>query len=306
MPSAPPVFNATAFISQLGYNLIEEIERARRVATTPGLTGDAIETPVRKRLEQVLPRGIYVGTGCVIDSYGGCSKQQDVILYQRDICPSFCINETPEATYYPCEGVMAVMEVKSSIASAELQDSFEKIASVKRLRRVGVYSEGPEPMLEERKYESIQMANSVSFMEPNKTDEHGLNQIFGIVLTDSIRMKSESFRIKFTELVRKFGGEFSPDLVEVLNDGTMIPCSPEGDHVKLGVSARKATHFLYAEGYPMRNLLYFLYSIYRHGVTSSTKAFDTYILGTGREFPFRGPVISKQGEPFLGAQQEAG
>ena len=82
-----PEFNAADFITRLGHSLIKEFEEARQ-ATTSQLIGEAIETPVRRRLEQVLPRGIAVGSGCVIDSYGNCSRQQDVVLYERDIWSS--------------------------------------------------------------------------------------------------------------------------------------------------------------------------------------------------------------------------
>ncbi len=44
-----------------------ECEAARQ-ATTPSLTGAAIEMPARQKLEQILPREIAVGSGCVIDS----------------------------------------------------------------------------------------------------------------------------------------------------------------------------------------------------------------------------------------------
>ena len=137
-----PEFNAPEYITRLGHSLIREFEEARR-ATTPQLIGEAIETPVRRRLEQALPRGIAVGSGCIIDSYGNCRRQQDIVLFERGICPVFSINDTPQSTYYPCEGVMAVIEVKSSVASTELEDAFEKIASVKRLRRHDVYSPSP-------------------------------------------------------------------------------------------------------------------------------------------------------------------
>ena len=67
----------------------------------PGLTGDAMEQPVRERMEQVLPRGIGVGSGCVIDTTGNTSQQMDVVLYERDLCPVFSVNNTPGTTYYP-------------------------------------------------------------------------------------------------------------------------------------------------------------------------------------------------------------
>ena len=181
-----PEFNATDFITRLGHSLIDEFKEARQ-ATTSQLIGEAIETPVRRRLEQVLPRGIAVGSGCVIDSFGNCSRQQDVVLYERDICPVFSINDTPQTTYYPCEGVLAVIEVKSSVATAELKDSFEKIASVKRLRRFDVFDSSPgEPLVQHRRYEGTRMANMVRFSDPKEMERRGLNQI----LEPSLRRES--------------------------------------------------------------------------------------------------------------------
>ena len=114
-------FDAPAYIDRIGERLVFEFEGAGQ-ATTPSLVGGAREVPVREQLEQILPRGIAVGSGCVIDSYGNASQQTDVILYERDICPVFCVNNTPETTYYPCEGVIAVGEIKSSLNTTTLED----------------------------------------------------------------------------------------------------------------------------------------------------------------------------------------
>ena len=288
-----PEFNATEFITRLGHSLINEFEEARR-ATTPQLIGEAIETPVRKRLEQVLPRGISVGSGCVIDSYGNCSRQQDVVLYERGVCPVFSINDTPQSTYYPCEGVMAVIEVKSTVASAELEDSFEKIASVKRLRRFDVYDERPgEPYLRHRRYEGTQMANVVEFSDAKAKERSGLNQIFGAVLTERLRMKSDTFRARFVELVRSFGDEYSPNLVEILTGGTLIPCSVEKGEARAEYSAKTATHFQHSKSGPMQNLIHKIYLTHRHGVSSPTEAFDRYIVGIQDGFPYYGPISPK-------------
>lgn len=285
-----PEFNATDFITRLGHSLIKEFEEARQ-ATTPPLVGAAIETPVRRRLEQVLPRGIAVGSGCVIDSYGNCSRQQDVILYERDICPVFSINDTLESTYYPCEGVMAVIEIKSSVASGELEDSFEKIASVKRLRRCKVYSPPPgKPNIWHRRYEVSQMANVVHFSDSKEKEQRGLDQVFGAVLTESLRFHPDTFQDKFAELVRKFGDDFSPNLVEILGGGTLIPVLVDADEVRAEYSAKTATHFQYSESGPMKNLIHLLYLTHRHGVTSPTEAFDRYILGTEDDLPHFGPI----------------
>ena len=98
-----------------------------------------MEQPVRDQLEQILPQGIGVGSGFVIDIYRKTSRQIDIVLYEKDICPVFMINNTPETTYYPCECVLAVGEVKSVLNGDSLKDAFSKISSVKELTRQEIY-----------------------------------------------------------------------------------------------------------------------------------------------------------------------
>ena len=80
------MFDPDAFIQRIGCRLVEEFEIARN-ATSPSTVGAAMEQPVRKQLEQILPRGIGVGTGFVIDMYGETSRQNDIVLYGKNICP---------------------------------------------------------------------------------------------------------------------------------------------------------------------------------------------------------------------------
>ena len=127
-------FDPAEFVRRIGRDLVRAFDDARE-ATTPELVGDAMEQPVRDRLEQILPRGIGVGSGCVIDTKGRTSCQMDVILYEKGLCPVFCVNNSPETTYYPSECVLAAGEVKSKIGKRELADAFDKIRSVKVLNR---------------------------------------------------------------------------------------------------------------------------------------------------------------------------
>ena len=137
-------FDVDKHIARTGARLVREFDEAR-AATSPTAVGDAMEFPVRKQLEQLLPRGIAVGSGFLIDSYGATSSQTDLVLYERDICPVFSINDTPGTTYYPCEGVIAVGQVKSTLTKRLLEDEFKKIASVKRLQRYPVHDFMPHP-----------------------------------------------------------------------------------------------------------------------------------------------------------------
>ena len=125
---------------------------------------------------QLLPRGVGVGSGYVIDSYGNTSKQMDVFLYEREICPVFAINKDPASTYYPCEGVIAVGEVKTNINSRGLYYIFKKIKSVKELRRFAAFSPSGMPGIEDyvafRKYGSPLSAVAQAWrLQPGHTSE---------------------------------------------------------------------------------------------------------------------------------------
>ena len=132
-------FSAADFTKTVGDDLVNDFDKARK-ATTPGSIGSAMESSVRTRLNQLLPRGIEVGSGYIIDTFGGTSRQMDIVLYEAGTCPVFSVNASPSSTYYPCEGVLAVGEIKSRIGKKELEDCFDKIRSVKRLRRAYEHS----------------------------------------------------------------------------------------------------------------------------------------------------------------------
>ena len=113
-------FDVDKFIAVIGTDLVNDFEKAR-AATSPSAVGDAMEFPVRALLEQILPRGISVGSGFVIDPNDVTSQQTDVVLYEKDICPVLSINNTPGTAHYPCEGVIAVGQVKSILTKPLLE-----------------------------------------------------------------------------------------------------------------------------------------------------------------------------------------
>ena len=51
-------------------------------------------------MEKIFPESIGISTGCIIDVNGHTSKQTDIVIYEKDICPVFSINDTPESTYW--------------------------------------------------------------------------------------------------------------------------------------------------------------------------------------------------------------
>ena len=214
-------FNPDAFIRRIGQRLVSEFDDAR-AATTPGTVGSAMEEPVRRQLQQILPRGIAVGSGFVIDSYGGTSRQGDIILYEQDICPVFSINGTPETTYYPCECVIAVGEVKSTLGQDSLQDAFKKIASVKGLRRHLVRHAVPDPRTGQgsRVYRSYGNLHTGDVIDVNEEPgERG--EVYGFVLAGDLRVQPESLATCFLERTRDTGDVLSPNLLVTLSGITL-------------------------------------------------------------------------------------
>lgn len=118
-------FDFKKYINHLADELVRNFDFASN-ATTPVLIGSAKEKEVIRKLEMLLPNSVGIGSGCVIDSYGNTSKQMDVIIYEKEFCPVFCINDSAETTYYPCEGVIAAGEIKTTLNSKELNNIFDK------------------------------------------------------------------------------------------------------------------------------------------------------------------------------------
>lgn len=204
-------FDAAEFVREIGDDLVRDFKKARK-ATTPGLVGDAMEHPVRSRLEQILPQGIGVGSGCIIDTFGGTSRQMDVVLYEKEQCPVFCINENPGTTYYPCEGVLAVGEVKSAIGKKELADCFEKIRSVKLLQRD--FQRTKSGMYVGRPYGEYGSAAAYGF-EFNHTNK---GDIFGFIFAEKPNVQLVPYRANAPSM-----SDYYSDNVRALQNDVLCP-----------------------------------------------------------------------------------
>lgn len=290
-------FDPINYAIDVGRELIASFARAGQ-ATSPGLVGSARESLTRRKLEHLLPKGIAVGSGCVIDSQEGTSRQMDIVLYERHLCPEYPINDDPATAYYPCEGVIAVGEIKSSMASADLEDTFAKIASAKMLRRYAqrsVDAFGPPATIPFRSYGSpdgIQGTKDEEFDQDTKP----LDQIFGFSLAGSLALKPKTLCEKYVELAALQERSLSPNLIVTLNDNQVI--SPlrrtRADKPTIGVSAQESNAICCVtrpEG-GFQFLLSRIYSVYRQGRTVETVAFDRYFANQGRlTLPLNGPIV---------------
>ena len=271
-------FDAAGFVKDIGVLLVHAYEGARK-ATTPGLVGSAIEKPVRRLLSSVLPRGLSVGTGCVVDSYGKTSRQMDIVLYERDICPVFRVNDTPEATYFSCEGVVAVGEVKAGIDGPKLEDSFEKIASVKVLRR---HVEEFQPTVpREKSYRNYGMVASVAgIRSENENEEREQGEVFGFVLAGTVRMKPETLVHQYENRARNNGAGSCPNVLATIDGAYVRPFISDAPGRSISKrSFHTGDRVGYYEGVASFSyLLDELYEVYRHGHTVPLAAFRRYLV----------------------------
>ena len=105
-----------------------------RLVNHRGKLGEAREEILRRFLRKYLPGRFEVSNGFVFDHHGSLSDELDIIISDKLVAPLF---ETPGGIrHYPCQSVVAVGQVKSSLTSAgELIDALDNLASVKRLDR---------------------------------------------------------------------------------------------------------------------------------------------------------------------------
>ncbi|WP_114594477.1 DUF6602 domain-containing protein [Euzebya pacifica] len=103
----------------------------------PGTAGDVAEGQAwRPVLRNFLPWRYQVGTGFVVDSEGGKSEQQDIILYDRQYSPALLSSpDNEQAQYVPIESVYAVLEAKPLLNRPNVLMAMKKAASVRRLVR---------------------------------------------------------------------------------------------------------------------------------------------------------------------------
>lgn len=126
-------FDTFEYVKDLGRDLIRDFEKSAKT-THPHSVGDGREKGAINKLKNILPDGVGVGSGFVIDSYGNVSSQCDIIIYEKDLCLKF--NSDDERNrYYNCESVIAVGEVKSDITKKELINTLQKMRKIKNLKR---------------------------------------------------------------------------------------------------------------------------------------------------------------------------
>ncbi|MEV7074816.1 DUF6602 domain-containing protein [Streptomyces sp. NPDC093990] len=110
--------------SGVARRLQEEVETFNKLIGHAGEQGRENELSLVRLMENLLPTSVGVGSGMIIDSAGGVSKQTDIIIYDSGNQPSI-LAQTTQAIY-PVENVLMTIEVKTTLNEEELIDCAEK------------------------------------------------------------------------------------------------------------------------------------------------------------------------------------
>ncbi|MDA2912549.1 hypothetical protein MYX77_01065 [Acidobacteriia bacterium AH_259_A11_L15] len=173
------VFAAVAEQLRAQFNAIQH---SVQHGPTKGSAGEAVW---REWLERHLPRRYAAGTGFVTDSKGYQSKQQDIVIYDRQYSPLLYVER--DALFIPAESVYAVVEVKTSLTPDEIGDAKAKIASVRTLYRAP----------------SQKVLHAAGVARPRK---HG--RIFGYVVATTTSLSRRNFQKRLARHLRSDQASF--------------------------------------------------------------------------------------------------
>lgn len=280
------------YCEDIGKGLVDSFSRAGK-GTTPGLIGSARENSVRKKLKYLLPPNIGVGTGCVFDVNGNVSMQQDIIIFEKDLCPVFCINDSQDVSYYPCEGVIAVGEIKSTVGKKELKNIFEKIDSVKQLKRYSPHSlHGFSGKLTRnfRLYGSKMDYQGTKEEEFNQ-ETNTFDQIYGFAICDHISSSDSTFIKNLKECMSKITSISWPNLFITLDKKILVPINLEGTAHQISAQMDKQFYFTTVQENCFPFLLFRIYQIIEKGRSVPISSFRKYINNELMPLPAEGFII---------------
>lgn len=110
-----------------------EFEFIRNSNPHSGEKGEEIENVLINFLNVHMPKRFQATSGFIIDEQNGISKQTDIIIYDSFSSPVY--RSSTKSQIVPVNSVASVIEVKTSLNKAALEDAVEKIASCRRLKK---------------------------------------------------------------------------------------------------------------------------------------------------------------------------
>lgn len=182
----------------------------RRLISHPGELGTAREQIIRDFLTAYLPKRFEVSTGFVFDCNGNISRQLDIVIYDAHVCPRF---EIPGGKFlFPCEAVVAVGQVKSSLTSRDaFRSAIENLASVKSLDR-----------------SANGAAFDSHFNERLSPRENHLHQIFAFIFVTGDSLEPDTIAQTILEGALELPVEYLPNVTLALDRYLVTYCCDGG------------------------------------------------------------------------------
>ena len=190
-------YSVSDLFMQAARRLKKEFDYVLETNPHSATKGSEAEKVLREFLNKHLPQRFRAATGILIDSNNALSKQTDVIIYDALSSPVFRFSE--DAMILPVDTVASVIEVKSRLTSDELLDAYKKIASVKTLK----------------KRPSSEMDRKATGSELKMTST------LGVIFAFTSDIAIETVAQKIEELNKPFDSQAWPDMVIVLDVGTL-------------------------------------------------------------------------------------
>ncbi len=117
--------------------LENRLQELRKKFTHRGIKGQEFESAFRELLSQYVPKRLSVGTGQVIDSESGITKQIDVVI-ATEFHPG--IIDPHSANLFFIEGLCGAGEIKTRLTTTELDSAVANCQSFKALKAKPVKS----------------------------------------------------------------------------------------------------------------------------------------------------------------------
>jgi len=201
-------FTLEAMLRAAGERMRRDL--AQRLIRHPGELGADREEVVRQFLRAYLPKRYEISNGFVFDCHGGISQQVDIVIFESLVCPRF---ETQGGVrLFPCEAVVAVGQVKSSLRrQQDLDGAVQNIESVKRLDRsaTGRAMRG----------ESGELLNNLDLQ---------LDQIFGFIFVAGKALSPDSLHERFLHYIATAEPHLWPNVIMILGSCLVTFCCDDG------------------------------------------------------------------------------
>ncbi len=181
-----------------------------RLVSHPGELGTGREHIIRQFLSDYLPKRFEVSTGFAFDVTGKVSKQLDIIIANTLVCPRF--ETAGETRFYPCESVVAVGQVKSSLTSvSELKDALDNLSSAKELDR----SAGGR-------------AVDKDYGEPIDHTRNYLHQVFSFLFVTGNALAGETLHEELLHFILERNAHLWPNVVIAFDKYLATYCCDDG------------------------------------------------------------------------------